>query len=85
MVAFLFFHQLPREGVALVCAGVLLLSRRMASREMMSLVDWQLLVLFIGLFVVNDAFQRTGAMDQALGAPAGLGRRPGPPGVRCSG
>jgi Na+/H+ antiporter NhaD/arsenite permease-like protein len=58
---------LPRAGVALVCAGVLLLSRRMASREMMSLVDWQLLVLFVGLFVVNDAFGRTGAMDHAVG------------------
>jgi len=67
MAVFLFAHQLPREGVALVGAGVLLLSRRMASREMMSLVDWQLLVLFVGLFVVNDAFQRTGTMGQAVG------------------
>jgi len=66
IVAFLFFPHLPREWVALVCAGVLLLSRRMASREMMTLVDWQLLVLFIGLFVVNDAFQRTGAMTAAV-------------------
>jgi Na+/H+ antiporter NhaD/arsenite permease-like protein len=66
IVAFLFFPQLQREWVALVCAGVLLLSRRMASREMMSLVDWQLLVLFVGLFIVNDAFQHTGAMGRAL-------------------
>jgi len=66
IVAFLFLPQLPREGVALICAGVLLLSRRMASREMIALVDWHLLILFIGLFIVNDAFQRSGAMDQAL-------------------
>jgi Na+/H+ antiporter NhaD/arsenite permease-like protein len=66
MSCFLFVHGLPREGVALVAAGVLLLSRRMASREMMSLVDWQLLVLFVGLFIVNDAFQHSGAMDRAL-------------------
>jgi len=66
MVCFLLVHGLPREGVALVAAGILLLSRRMASREMMSLVDWQLLVLFVGLFIVNDAFQHTGAMDRAL-------------------
>jgi Na+/H+ antiporter NhaD/arsenite permease-like protein len=66
VVAFLFVPRLPREWVALVCAGVLLLSRRMASREMMSLVDWQLLVLFVGLFVVNHAFQQTGAMDAAV-------------------
>ena len=66
VVAFLFVPRLPREWVALCCAGVLLLSRRMASREMMSLVDWQLLVLFVGLFVVNDAFKQTGAMDAAV-------------------
>src|SRR5262249_49039488 len=34
ILTFLFFHDVPREGVALVCTGVLLLSRRMASREM---------------------------------------------------
>jgi Na+/H+ antiporter NhaD/arsenite permease-like protein len=66
MGAFLFAHRLPREGIALVCAGILLLSRRMASREMMSLVDWQLLVLFIGLFIVNDAFEQTGVPERAV-------------------
>jgi Na+/H+ antiporter NhaD/arsenite permease-like protein len=66
--AFVFLHDAPREGVALLCAGVLLLSRRMSSREMLSLVDWQLLVLFVGLFIVNDAFQRTSAMARALAA-----------------
>jgi Na+/H+ antiporter NhaD/arsenite permease-like protein len=79
MVGFLFFPGLPREWVALVGAGVLLLSRRMASREIMSLVDWQLLVLFIGLFVVNDAFQHTGAMDRAMGALRSSGVDPGRP------
>jgi Na+/H+ antiporter NhaD/arsenite permease-like protein len=76
IVAFLFVPALPREGVALVCAGVLLLSRRMASREMISLVDWQLLVLFIGLFIVNDAFQRTGALERALELLRGAGADP---------
>ena len=79
IVAFLFFPGLPREWVALVCAGVLLLSRRMASREMMSLVDWQLLVLFVGLFVVNDAFQRTGAMTAAVSFARAHGVDPAQP------
>jgi len=79
VVAFLFFPRLPREWVALVCAGVLLMSRRMASREMMSLVDWQLLVLFVGLFVVNHAFQETGAMDRTIGFIRSLGVDPGRP------
>jgi len=52
----------PREIVALVAAGVLLCSRRMESREMLGLVDWQLLVLFMSLFVVNHALEASGAM-----------------------
>jgi Na+/H+ antiporter NhaD/arsenite permease-like protein len=35
----------------------------MASREMLGLVDWHLLVLFIGLFVVNDAMARRASDD----------------------
>jgi Na+/H+ antiporter NhaD/arsenite permease-like protein len=66
VVLFVLFDELPREGVALTCAGVLLLSRRFASRDVLSLVDWQLLVLFIGLFIVNAAFARTGAMQVTL-------------------
>ncbi len=55
----------PREVVALAGAGLLLLSRRLHSRDMLGLVDWQLLVLFMGLFVVNHALQATG-LPQAL-------------------
>src|SRR4029450_12751882 len=46
---------------------------------MMSLVDWQLLVLFVGLFVVNDAFQRTGAMTAAVSFGRVHGAGPAPP------
>lgn len=79
IIAFLFWHDLPRDGVALVCAGVLLLSRRMASHAMISLVEWQLLVLFIALFIVNDAFQRTGAMDDVMQALQAQGVDPTQP------
>jgi len=48
------------EVLALMAAGVLLLSRRLTTRSMMSLVDWQLLVLFAGLFIVNHALQEAG-------------------------
>lgn len=53
----------PRELAALTAGGVLLCSRRMHSREMLGLIDWQLLVLFIGLFVVNHAMQTSGNLD----------------------
>ncbi len=54
------FTGLPREVAALVGAGILLLSRRLHSAQVMGFVDWQLLLLFIGLFIVNHAFQATG-------------------------
>ena len=63
-VAAFVFAPWPRAIVALAAAGVLLLSRRMASREMVGLVDWHLLVLFLGLFVVNDAVQRSGLLQE---------------------
>ncbi len=50
----------PHEVAALTAAGLLLLSRRMHSQEKLGLVDWELLVLFFGLFVVNHAFEATG-------------------------
>ena len=59
LLAFL-FAPWPREHVALIAAGLLLMSRRLHSSRMLGLVDWELLVLFSGLFVVNDAMQRTG-------------------------
>ena len=63
----------PREVIALTAAGVLMMSRRLHSRKMLGLVDWQLLVLFIGLFVVNHALQKTGLTYQFVGDLAGLG------------
>lgn len=72
LVAFLCSH-LPREVVALIAAGVLLLSRRTASRAMLGLVDWHLLVLFIGLFIVNHALQASGELAQATAAVRDLG------------
>ena len=50
----------PRETVALACAGFLLLSRRMPSQRTLSLIDWPLLLLFMGLFVVNAAVESAG-------------------------
>jgi len=65
MVVFLFTGW-PRDVAALVGAAVLLLSRRLHSAQVMGYVDWPLLLLFIGLFVVNHAFQGTGLAAQAV-------------------
>ena len=62
----LFATPLPQvEGVLLV-AGYLLVSRHLATRTMLGLVDWHLLVLFGGLFVVTAALARTGLPDAAM-------------------
>jgi Na+/H+ antiporter NhaD/arsenite permease-like protein len=67
------FAPWPREHVALTAAGVLLMSRRLHSNQMLGLVDWELLILFIGLFVVNDAVQRTGVVARVASDLASAG------------
>jgi Na+/H+ antiporter NhaD/arsenite permease-like protein len=79
IVGFL-FSSYPRESLALTGAGLLLLSRRMSSRQMLGQVDWHLLVLFFGLFVVNHVLAASGALVQMMDAVAGTGvqlSRPG--------
>ena len=72
LVAFL-ATDWPHEVVALVAAGVLLLSRRFHSSDVMGFVDWELLVMFMGLFVVNHAFGQTGLAAEAVAALAAQG------------
>ncbi len=70
----LFATPLPHvEGVLLV-AGGLLLSRQLATRRILGLVDWHLLVLFGGLFVVTHALETTGLPGETVAwlAEAGL-------------
>jgi Na+/H+ antiporter NhaD/arsenite permease-like protein len=73
IVAAFLFTSWPREVVALVAAGVLLMSGEMASREMLGEVDWHLLVLFAGLFIVNAAVRQAGLLDDAFMALRGVG------------
>jgi len=73
VVALFLATSLPRELVALAAAGILLLSRRTASRDTLGLIDGQLLLLFMGLFVVNHALAATGAPARALDALASGG------------
>lgn len=80
LVVFL-FTSLPREHVALTAAGVLLMSRQLHSTKMLGLVDWELLVLFIGLFIVNHAMQQTGLTGRVVADLRAVGvdlDQPGP-------
>jgi len=60
IVIALFFTSLPKEVVVLVAAGIHLMSHKFRTQELLSLVDWQLLLLFVSLFVVSGTFQATG-------------------------
>jgi Na+/H+ antiporter NhaD/arsenite permease-like protein len=66
MVAFL-VNTWPRDLLALGAAGILLLSRRMESRKFLGLLDWQLLVLFAALFVLNHALIGSGMLERVMG------------------
>ncbi|HYD99333.1 MAG TPA: SLC13 family permease [Alphaproteobacteria bacterium] len=71
----LFATPVPRPLAALAVAAVLLVSRRLASRTVLAHVDWPLLLLFAGLFVVNDALAATGLPARAVEALTAAGWR----------
>jgi len=62
----LFFTPLPKEIVALTAAGIHLASPKFRTSDLLGLVDWPILILFIGLFVVTGAFQSTGYGEEAV-------------------
>lgn len=70
----LFFTDFSRELSAIGLASLLLLSRRMHSREVLALIDWHLLTLFAALFVLVAAFTQAGwpAAFTGWAASAGL-------------
>lgn len=79
LVVIFVLAPVPREVAALGAAGLLLTSRRMHSRDMLGLVDWHLLVLFAGLFVVQHAVESAGLAARALAASSGCGLDLGAP------
>lgn len=56
----------PRELIALGGAALLLLNRRIASRDMLGHVDGNLFLLLMGLFVVNAGMAATGLPQRLL-------------------
>jgi Na+/H+ antiporter NhaD/arsenite permease-like protein len=66
LVVALLFTSLPKELVALTAAAVHLASPKFSTQALLRLVDWPILVLFMGLFVVTGAFQATGFGDTVV-------------------
>lgn len=70
-----FLAGFPLAESAWVAASLLLLSRRVKTQRLLSTVDWNLLVMFAGLFIITEATQRLGLLDGFTGfvdTPAGL-------------
>jgi Na+/H+ antiporter NhaD/arsenite permease-like protein len=72
----MFTMPLPQVTGVLIVAATLLVSRHLATREILGLVDWHLLVLFAGLFVVTAAFVEAGLAADTLGALTAAGIDP---------
>jgi Na+/H+ antiporter NhaD/arsenite permease-like protein len=66
VVVGLLFTPLPKEIIALAAAGIHLASPKFRTEDLLGLVEWPILVLFMGLFVVTGAFQSSGYGDQAM-------------------
>ncbi len=58
MIVF-FFAGWPVAKVALVAGAVLLVTRRVKPERIYAKIDWSLLVLFIGLFIVVSGVEKT--------------------------
>ncbi len=61
----LFFVGWPVPKVAVVAGALLLITRRVKPEKIYAHVDWSLLVMFAGLFVVVAGFEKTG-LEQDL-------------------
>lgn len=66
LVIALLFTSLPKEVIALTAAGIHLASPKFRTEDLLGRVDWPILVLFMGLFVVTGALAATGYGDQAV-------------------
>jgi Na+/H+ antiporter NhaD/arsenite permease-like protein len=73
VVGIFLFTDWPRELVALAAGGFLLMNAHFQSRKMLDQIDWQLLILFISLFIVNGAFQQTHLPQQWVNSLQVLG------------
>jgi Na+/H+ antiporter NhaD/arsenite permease-like protein len=62
----LFFTAVPRELTAIAIAGLLLCSRKLETRSILGFVDWHLITLFCGLFIVVKGIEITGIPLEAV-------------------
>lgn len=69
----LFLTPVPAYLTGCAVAGIVLTSRRMHSRTMLGLVDWQMLALFVALFIVTRGLELSGWTESGQHVLAGAG------------
>jgi Na+/H+ antiporter NhaD/arsenite permease-like protein len=72
----LFFTSVPREVTVLVAASIHFLSTKFSTRQLLALVDWPVLLIFISLFAVSGTFGYTGYGEQLVRWLEGVGFDP---------
>ncbi len=73
LMAAAFFAGVPPAEAALVAGAVLLATRRVKPARIYAEIDWPLLVMFAGLFVVVAGLERAVLTPERIAAIAGLG------------
>ena len=68
-----FFTPLRRELIALAIAGILLCSRKITTRSLLGLVDWHLITLFCGLFIIIAGIVKYGIPVKVVGLLSSVG------------
>jgi Na+/H+ antiporter NhaD/arsenite permease-like protein len=58
-----FLIGIPTAEATLIAAGLLLVTRRIKPERILSKVDWDLLLLFSGLFILTEGVQKLGLLN----------------------
>ncbi len=70
---YFFFAGQPVAKVAIIAGALLLLTRRVKSEKVYREIDWPLLLMFAGLFIVVDGFEKGVLTPQRIAEVGALG------------
>lgn len=73
LVLLFIFTDWDRGMISLSAAGFLLCSHTLSSHEILAKVDWQTILLFMGLFVVVGSFDLNGLGEKLVASLTGAG------------
>src|SRR5271170_4292841 len=68
MVALFFLRQPPAKAAIIIIGGLLLLTRRVKSERIYAEIDWSLLLMFAGLFIIVAGAEHVLLSQRAIAA-----------------